>query len=85
MIGKNSKDGGWTKAGEIDNMEMVGGSSQQDKHPDGEQTGHAKMHWNNNSLNGSNSPAKTGDNRKLSIGPSPECQISKTQSLNPKP
>ena len=66
MLGKNITDVGWPKSGEIDIMEMVGGNSPQDKHPDGDRTAHGTMHWNNNGLNGSYSPVNTGGNRKLS-------------------
>lgn len=66
MLGENITDVGWPKSGEIDIMEMVGGNSSQDRHPDGDRTAHGTMHWNNNGLNGSYSPVNTGGNRKLS-------------------
>ena len=65
MLGKNITDVGWPKSGEIDIMEMVGGNSPQDKHPDGDRTAHGTMHWNNNGLNGSYSPVNTGGNREI--------------------
>ena len=75
MLGKNITDVGWPKSGEIDIMEMVGGNSPQDKHPDGDRTAHGTMHWNNNGLNGSYSPVNTGGNRKLSTRLSDEFHV----------
>jgi beta-glucanase (GH16 family) len=75
MLGKNITDVGWPKSGEIDIMEMVGGNSPQDKHPDGDRTTVGTMHWNNNGLNGSYSPVNTGGYRKLSTSLSEEFHV----------
>ena len=56
-------------------MEMVGGNSPQDKHPDGDRTAVGTMHWNNNGLNGSYSPVSTGGYRKLSTSLSEEFHV----------
>jgi beta-glucanase (GH16 family) len=75
MLGKNITDVGWPKSGEIDIMEMVGGNSPQDNHPDGDRTAVGTMHWNNNGLNGSYSPVSTGGYRKLSTSLSEEFHV----------
>lgn len=75
MLGKNITDVGWPKSGEIDIMEMVGGNSPQDNHPDGDRTAVGTMHWNNNGLNGSYSPVSTGGYRKLSASLSEEFHV----------
>ncbi|XXK59349.1 immunoglobulin-like domain-containing protein [Porticoccaceae bacterium nBUS_09] len=75
MLGKNITDVGWPNSGEIDIMEMVGGNSPQDKHPDGDRTAVGTMHWNNNGLNGSYSPVSTGGYRKLSTSLSEEFHV----------
>ena len=75
MLGKNITDVGWPKSGEIDIMEMVGGNSPQDKHPNGDRTAHGTMHWNNNGLNGSYSPVNTGKSEILSTSLSEEFHV----------
>ena len=75
MLGKNITDVGWPKSGEIDIMEMVGGNSLQDKHPNGDRTAHGTMHWNNNGLNGSYSPVNTGKSEILSTSLSEEFHV----------
>jgi beta-glucanase (GH16 family) len=75
MLGKNITDVGWPNSGEIDIMEMVGGNSPQDNHPDGDRTAVGTMHWNNNGLNGSYSPVSTGGYRKLSTSLSEEFHV----------
>ena len=75
MLGKNITDVGWPKSGEIDIMEMVGGNSPQDRHPDGDRTAHGTMHWNNNGLNGSYSPVNTGKSEILSTSLSEEFHV----------
>ena len=75
MLGENITDVGWPKSGEIDIMEMVGGNSLQDKHPNGDRTAHGTMHWNNNGLNGSYSPVNTGKSEILSTSLSEEFHV----------
>ena len=75
MLGENITDVGWPKSGEIDIMEMVGGNSPQDKHPNGDRTAHGTMHWNNNGLNGSYSPVNTGKSEILSTSLSEEFHV----------
>jgi beta-glucanase (GH16 family) len=75
MLGENITDVGWPKSGEIDIMEMVGGNSSQDRHPDGDRTAHGTMHWNNNGLNGSYSPVNTGKSEILSTSLSEEFHV----------
>jgi beta-glucanase (GH16 family) len=75
MLGENITDVGWPKSGEIDIMEMVGGNSPQDRHPDGDRTAHGTMHWNNNGLNGSYSPVNTGKSEILSTSLSEEFHV----------
>ena len=75
MLGENITDVGWPKSGEIDIMEMVGGNSPQDKHPNGDRTAHGTMHWNNNGLNGSYSPVNTGKSEILSTSLSGEFHV----------
>ena len=75
MLGKNITDVGWPKSGEIDIMEMVGGNSPQDKHPNGDRTAHGTMHWNNNGLNGSYSPVNTTKSEILSTSLSEEFHV----------
>ena len=75
MLGENITDVGWPKSGEIDIMEMVGGNSPQDKHPNGDRTAHGTMHWNNNGLNGSYSPVNTTKSEILSTSLSEEFHV----------
>lgn len=61
MMGENISSVGWPYCGEIDIMEMVGGSG-------GEATVVGTAHWNNGGLGTSYSPASYGDDLTLTGG-----------------
>ncbi|MED5309576.1 MAG: family 16 glycosylhydrolase, partial [Pseudomonadota bacterium] len=61
MLGSNFSEVSWPKSGEIDIMEMVGGSNR-------EYTVHGTAHWNNGGINADYSPAYYGGSKTKTDG-----------------